>query len=393
VKHSFSIMLATFLAGFVYASEARDTTVNIYGVGAKTDALQDSHAGAGIMFDSEMLKVKFEGTSEVFKTGAVVKLSPVQNWYTKIGINYVDQKMYAPDSSSARVHQYSGAAAVGYMAWDDIYLELGGSYTDLNGEKLGTAYQIVDEETGVAYVEAAKRWETPIGSIDTTANAGQVYYEFMDDQESYGVAVDYYPANNIKLGAAYQYEQDNISASYSAHYSLAFVEYSRNYSADTYYVTAGLKVAFDNLFDVSTWRAPANIKPHLSELHRFEQLVFSTNMNIQSTAGVQAADLLPAPVPVSTPTIAMADQTVNDWGGGAFTNLPAPTVTGVEAGATYSIVSDPTGGMLTIDAVTGVMTWSGNVLGNQSYIITEKVTNPDGGTDSVTFTLYVTDNA
>jgi len=44
----------------------RDATINIYGVGAKVDKDQESSAGAGLMFDSEALKVKLEGTSDFF---------------------------------------------------------------------------------------------------------------------------------------------------------------------------------------------------------------------------------------------------------------------------------------------------------------------------------------
>ena len=95
---------------------------------------------------------------------------------------------------------------------------------------------------------------------------------------------------------------------------------------------------------------------------------------------------------ISTPTIAMASQTVNDNGGFVSTALPAPTVTGVVAGAVYSLPTNPTGGMLTINASTGVATWNGNLGGSTSYNITIKVVNPDGGQSTVSFTLNVVDN-
>ena len=97
-------------------------------------------------------------------------------------------------------------------------------------------------------------------------------------------------------------------------------------------------------------------------------------------------------VAASTPTIAMANQTVNDNGGFLSTALPAPTVTGIQPSAVYSIVADPTAGMLTINASTGVMTWLGNLVGPGSYNITVQVANPDGGTASVTFVLTVINN-
>ena len=94
---------------------------------------------------------------------------------------------------------------------------------------------------------------------------------------------------------------------------------------------------------------------------------------------------------ISTPTISLADQTVNDNGGGLATNLPAPTVTNVQSGAVYSIVNNTVTG-LTINSSTGVMTYDNNINGSNSFNVTVKVTNQDGGSDTATFTLNVTDN-
>lgn len=264
----------------------RDTTINVYGVGAKIDKNQNSSAGAGIMFDSEALKVKLEGTSDFFKTGAVLKVNPFNpNLYFKFGINYINKKVWSPVDTSTRVNQYSGSFATGYML-DSFYAEVGGSYTKLNGDVFGD-YQVVDETTSLGYVELAKRWESAIGTIDITTNAGKVFHEFSDDEASYGAGVEYYPMDNTKLSYAYQYEKNNISNTYKAQYSYAFVEYNDNISNDTYKVTAGLAVAFDDITDFSTYRAPSNIKSHLSELNRFENIVLSKNMNLQMTRGVE----------------------------------------------------------------------------------------------------------
>jgi len=303
-------------------NQNRDTTINIYGVGAKTDKDQDSSAGMGIMFDSEAIKVKVEGTSDFIKSGAVLKLNPFNpNLYFKLGLNYINQKMYSPINTSTRVNQYSGALSSGYMLRDDFYVEIGGAYTKLDGKVFGD-YEIKDETTSLAYLEVAKRWETSLGTLDTTANGGQVFHEYVKDEFSGGVGIDYYPMNNAKIGYNYQYEQNNIANIYSAQYSFFFVEYADNISLDTYQVNGGVKVAFDNLFDISTYKAPTNIKPHLSELHRFETITFATNMDIQSSARVQktaaaiARDANTAPVAIagsidgagaSSKTFSMAD--------------------------------------------------------------------------------------
>ncbi len=296
IKTKEKVMKKLLLAGLIGISVSlvaelsaaeRDTTVNVYGVGAKVDANQDSSAGAGVMFDSEAIKVKLEGTSDFFKSAAVLKFNPfVKDWYFKVGLNYINQKMYSPVDTSTRVNQYSGALATGYMISNDFYAEIGGSYTQLDGDVFGD-YEIKDETTSLAYLEVAKRWESSIGTIDTTANGGEVFHEYRDNEFSYGLGVDYYPMNNAKLSYTYQHEENNIANTYAAQYSFLFVEYADNISLDTYQVNAGVKVAFDDLFDISTYRAPTNIKSHLSELHRFESITFATNMDIQSSAGVQ----------------------------------------------------------------------------------------------------------
>ena len=112
------------------------------------------------MYDSEALKVKLEGTSDFFKTGAVLKVNPfTSNLYFKFGFNYINQKVWSPVNTSTRVNQYSGSFATGYMLTDSFYAEVGGSYTKLNGKVFGD-YEVVDEKTSLGYVELAKRWES-----------------------------------------------------------------------------------------------------------------------------------------------------------------------------------------------------------------------------------------
>ncbi|WP_372999290.1 hypothetical protein [Sulfurimonas sp.] len=225
------------LVGSLSASSKRDTTLNIYGVGARTDSTQSVKAGAGIMLDSEIVKLKVEGTSDYIKSGLVLKYNPfTENWYIKVGANYINQKMYAPDDSTARVNQYSGALGTGYMIMDDLYVEIGGSVTQLKGSMVGADYEVKNEKTNLAYLEVAKRWESFIGTIDTTANAGRVYHELSRDENSYGAGVDYYPLDNAKLGYKHQYEKNNISNVYSTQYSLFFAEYADNISTKTYQV-------------------------------------------------------------------------------------------------------------------------------------------------------------
>lgn len=384
-----------------YATDVKDNSFSVYGVGAKNDKNQDSSHGLGIMYDSEELKLKIESTSDYVKTGVMYKFTPTTDLYFKLGGNYINQKMYAPDDTSDRVNQYSGAFATGYMLLNDLYAEIGASYTKLNGSKIGSSYEIVDEKTKQAYIELAKRWDVSDITIDTSANFGRSYYEFKSDENSYGGAVDVYPTNSSKISYSYQNEKDNIASVYGAEYNGFFLEYAENHSSDTYTAKVGIKVAFTDLFDVSTYKMPTNIKPHLSELHRFENITFSTNMNIQSSEGVKMTDEAQADSDDSSPATfspvinAIATQNVNDNGGGLATTLLTVSGTDIQAGAVFSIVADPTSGGLTINSSTGVLVWDKDLIsgGVTPYTITIKVVNPDGGSDTETFTLNVTDNA
>lgn len=368
--------------------EAKDSTLSVYGVGAQTDKDQSSYNGLGLSYDSEALKLKAETTPEFLKAGAVLKFNPFSNeWYIKAGANVVNQKMYAADNTSGRVNQYSGALAAGYMLSDDLYAELGASATSLEGQTIGADYEIKAEITKLAYLELAKRWNGNFGTIDATANTGQIYYEFADNQTSSGLGIDYYPLDNAKIGIKHQNELNNIINTLSLQYGMAFTEYTQNTSTETYQVTAGINMTFDSLLDISSYKTPTNIKPHLSELHRFESVSLGSNMNIQSSQGVKQKT-------IETPlTISINNQTVNDNGGsGGHVYTPtASDVTGVKPNAVYSLINDQTSGRLTIVPSTGSMTWSGDTIGNQ-FEVTIRVTNPDGGTASTTFTLDVIDN-
>jgi len=100
----------------------------------------------------------------------------------------------------------------------------------------------------------------------------------------------------------------------------------------------------------------------------------------------------PVVTPISTPTISMANQTVNDDGGGFANPVGTPIVTGVNAGAVYSLTANPYGANLTINSSTGAMTWQGDLFSDTTETIGVKVLNTDGGTDTTTFSLTVIDN-
>lgn len=378
------------------SSSSRDSLFSIYGISSKTNKDQNSSNGLGLYYNSEITKVKLEGTSDFVKLGSVFKFNPfTKNFYTKLGLNYIDQKMYATDNSTKRVNQSSGALAFGYLIQDDLYIELGGSSTKLNGGTIGTAYTLADETTNRYYLELAKRFETSAGTFDVSINGGTIDKELATDESSYGGAIDYYPNKHTKLGYIHSNTKDNIVNKVSVNYGYLVAEYTDNTSQKTNQINLGLQLAFDSLFDFSSYKKPSNIKPHLSELHQFEEMTMGANMTIQSSGGVSAIPVA-TPVVISTPTISIADITIDDDGGWSVRTVTTPTVSGVEAGAVYALVSDLTSGMLTINSSTGAMTWYGDVVASGpgsfvTFIVTVKVTNSDGGTATTTFNLSVED--
>ncbi|WP_201341021.1 hypothetical protein [Abyssogena phaseoliformis symbiont] len=124
----------------------------------------------------------------------VVKLNPQNSkFYFKTGLNLSNQKLFGGDNAYARVNQHSVALAGGYLLKDDLYAEVGLSNTKLNGKNIGSTYLIADEITKLGYVELAKRMKTDIGTVDTNVNAGKSFYEFKDNEKSYGICARLLP--------------------------------------------------------------------------------------------------------------------------------------------------------------------------------------------------------
>jgi hypothetical protein len=367
IKTLSSIAAVALLGSNLYADtlpqSGRNDLISVYGVNAKTDANHPSQNGGGMFYNTEALKVMMENTSEFFKVGTVFKFNPFDDQlYFKAGGNYINQKLYAPDNASAKVNQYSGAFGAGYMLNNDLYLELGGSLTKLNGTSIGNTYSIDDETTKRAYAEIAKRFDTALGTLDTTFTAGRVYRQLGQDHTSYGTGVDYYPTSNVKLGYYYTHTDTAIASTYSLSYGYLTASYNDNLSSKTRYASVGVQFAFSDLTDLSTYKMPSNIKPHLSELHAFEQMTFGANMNIQSTNGVRRTTAADNSTTVGTPTLDVATATTINTTTGTFTDSD-----GVR-NVTVSLYSDA--GLTTLVGTNANGDFTGLSAGTTYYAIT-----------------------
>lgn len=168
---------------------------------------------------------------------------------------------------------------------------------------------------------------------------------------------------------------------YSAQYSFLFTEYADNISMDTYQVNVGVKIAFDNLFDISTYKAPENIKPHLSELHKFETMTFASNMSIQSNAGVQKTqaaidrDNTPVTPPVTPP---------------AANNAPTGESFSVDAGNADTFTVDLTSHINDADGDSMTVTFVGS--GNSGTSLNDPETGIAGTLATIKTTLAAFNN-
>lgn len=242
-----------------------------------------SSSGAGLYYDSEALKIKLEHTSDYTKFGGVKKFNPQSsNWYVKTGLTYLNEKMYAYDYSTARVNQYGASIGLGYKLTNTLYLELAGNYTKLYGSKIGSWFEIKDETTKRAYAEIVKRFVGDFGTVDTSVNIGQTYYEFTKDETFIGGGINYYPTRYSKVSIFHNNEDKNHYSEYTLSYKSFELAYS-DLNDEAYKVTGGIKFQCKNILDLSTCKTPTNIIPDISENDKFEQVTFSSAMEIQTS--------------------------------------------------------------------------------------------------------------
>jgi len=98
--------------------------------------------------------------------------------------------------------------------------------------------------------------------------------------------------------------------------------------------------------------------------------------------------------PISTPTISMSNQSITDNAWFSSTNLPAPTVSWVLPGATYSISYTSSVWALwslNIDSSTWIITYLWDELWPTTYNVEITITNTDWWTQSTNFVVSVQD--
>lgn len=282
----FSILILIFGSITLNASTMDDLSlliknkkVFIYGVKSTDKNISN---GVGLFYNTHNLKVKVEGSDTVFKTGAVLTYNPFQNsTYINIGANYINQNVQENNSIHNDFNQYSSAVSVGYMLNNDLYVELGENISRLNGPQVSEDTKANSQIIKNTYIQTGKRFETPIGTIDTHLNSSQIYNTLAVKEENYESKINYYLDDAIKVGYAYSINQDQICNAYSLNLSYFSTEYMNNITQDSYNVTLGIKANFTDITNFSTYKPLNKVKKHLARAQKFDHLVLQHNMNLR----------------------------------------------------------------------------------------------------------------
>ena len=251
----------------------RNKQMFIYGVKSED---KKRNSGVGIFYNTQDLKVKVEGSDTTFKTGTSIQVRPIQTpIYINIGANYIDQSSHI----STSFNQYSSAFAVGYMLYNDLYVELGENVSKLNEYPIyedNKAGGLITKDT---YIQLAKRFKTPIGTIDTHFNSNQIYNTLSTKEENYESNINYYLNDTMKLGYSYSMSQNDVCNGYSIDLNYFSTEYTKNITNDSYNITVGLKANFTDISNFATYNPPKKGKKHVLKSYKFDNMILHDNMH------------------------------------------------------------------------------------------------------------------
>ncbi|MDD2829679.1 MAG: hypothetical protein PHW18_08915 [Sulfuricurvum sp.] len=234
----------------------RDNLLSLSTTHNSYDISDNNRNAYDLFYNTESVKFSVGGASNLFYTNILYKFDPLNDrkWFVKTEGDYSNQQF-----PYARLIAYSGVLATGYMIQDDLYVEAGGRIT-----KHDDSTNVTDETIKVMGAHITKRWESTIGTLDTSIGANRTYQKFSDTNYYYGT-VNYYPVDNARIGASYSYSDQSISNRFALAYGYLYANYSKDITHDKRNVTLGVQCAFSNVTDFSSYRMPTNIKPHISE--------------------------------------------------------------------------------------------------------------------------------
>lgn len=367
-----SSLVATILASGVYAN-TQNPTLNIYGAGEKIS--DKSYNGVGLQYENDFSNIVLEKGSDYSKASGVLKLDINNYFYSKFGIGYLTREILI-NNANKDVTQKTGGVALGYGDNTNYNLEVGHIVSKLSDALDADGY------SRISYIEVLGMYK----DFDTVG----VYKNtevFKKNYADYSLDVGYYPIEDIRVSAKYdsvKHDDDNYVAMLGMKYTFDTKKWSPFFKAS--------KNSSENVLVALEWSKKIQNKS-LKMRDEFENAISTSEIVAQAVAPDEFSLKTAPAVAISNPTInTIATQSVNDNGGGQATSILTISGTNINTGAVYSIVSDPTSGGLTINSSTGELIYDADVGTNQTYSITVKIVNTDGGNDTETFTLNVTDN-
>ena len=257
----------------------RDKKMSIYGV---KNADKNTTNGVGLFYNTQNLKVKAERSDSSFKTGAIIQTNPFQNlMYINFGGNYINEKIIGNDLQSNNFNQYSGALAIGYHLKNNLYVEAGENVSKLNGSLKSEDVPINDSIIKETYAQLGKRFETPIGTIDTQMRGSQIYNTLATKEENYESSMNYYLNDIIKIGYLHIINQNEISNGYSIDIGYFSTKYTKDITQDSYNIALGLKANFTDITKLSTYKPTSKIKKQLSKSQKFDNMILQKNMHLR----------------------------------------------------------------------------------------------------------------
>ena len=238
--------------------------------------------GFGIFYNTQNLKIKAERSDCALKTGAVVQTNPFKTpMYISVGGNYLNEEVIGNDLHSSKFDQLSGAMAIGYSLQNDLYIEAGKNVSKLDGSQPSENTGINNSLSKETFAQLGKRFEMPIGTVDTQMKGSQIYQTLSAKVENYEGSVHYYLNDVIKLGYIHNINQNDISNGYSIDIGYFSTQYTKDITQDAYNITLGLKADFTDITDFSSYKSTTKVKKNLSKSKKLDNIILQKNMKLR----------------------------------------------------------------------------------------------------------------
>lgn len=255
----------------------KKNTLVIYGINNQPNQSPSSYDSLGISYNDNDIKIKVEGSDDTFKSAGALTYNPFKNqMYVVLGANYITQNLDSVYPNN--ISQYSGTLGGGYRIENDLYFEVGNSFTQLKSPSLDTEEQAKVQTFNDTYLSIAKFIELPIGTVNTTFKGAKIYETLSKTETNYVSTINYYSNNDINFGYSYTNASNNISNYYSINYGYFITEFMDNTSLDISNLKVGVKANFKDITNLSSYTTPNRTKSHLPKLHKLNDVILTNNM-------------------------------------------------------------------------------------------------------------------